>query len=59
MTFLRSLNIVPKYEGNRNVIQHGANKAKAPAKKEPVKEIPKKKLLSIKFLISKSADTYF
>ena len=47
MTFLRSLNIVPKYEGNRNVIQHGANKAKAPAKNEPVREMPKKKLLFI------------
>jgi len=55
MTFLRSLNIVPKYEGNRNVIQHGANKAKAPAKNEPVNEIPKKKLVAIFFC--KSEDT--
>ena len=49
MTFLRSLKIVPKYEGKRNVIQQGANKANAPARKEPVKEIPKKKLLDIGF----------
>lgn len=34
-------------------MQHGANKASAPAKNEPVKEIPKKKLFCIgKNLIS-------
>lgn len=40
------LKIVPKYEGKRKVIQHGANRARIPAKKEAVNEIPNKKLLS-------------
>jgi len=31
------------------VMQQGANKANAPAKNDPVKEIPKKKLLDIGF----------
>jgi hypothetical protein len=39
--------MVPKYDGNRKVIQQGANKASTPAKKEAVKEIPNKKFVSI------------
>ena len=46
MIFLRSLKIVPRYEGNRKVMQHGANKANIPAKNEPVREIPKKSYYS-------------
>jgi len=49
MTFLRSLKIVPKYEGKRKVIQQGANRARLPAKNEAVRDIPKKKLLFILF----------
>ena len=44
-TFLLSLNMVPKYEGKRNVIQQGANNANTPARNEAVKEIPNKKLV--------------
>lgn len=46
-TFLSSLNIVPTYEGKRNVIQHGANKANTPARNDAVRDIPNIKLESI------------
>ena len=42
-----SLNIVPRYEGKRNVIQQGANRATMPPKKEAVREMPKKRLVFI------------
>ena len=41
MTLARSLKIVPRYEGNKKVIQHGANRARDPAKKEATRDTPK------------------
>ncbi len=38
-----SLNMVPRYEGNKKVIQQGANRATIPPKKEAVRETPKKR----------------
>lgn len=46
-TRLRSLKIVPKYEGNRNVIQQGANSATIPPTKAATKEMPAKRLVPI------------
>ena len=47
MILVFSLNIVPKYEGKRKVMQQGANNAKTPAKNDAVREIPNRKLVSI------------
>src|SRR3990172_1945951 len=44
MRFL-SLKIVPKYEGNRKVIQQGAKSATMPPKNEAVRETPKKRFV--------------
>lgn len=33
--------MVPKYDGNKKVIQQGANRATIPPKKEAVKDTPK------------------
>lgn len=44
-TLFLLLNIVPRYEGKRNVIQQGAKRATMPPRNEAVSETPNSKLL--------------
>ena len=46
-----SLKIVPKYEGNKKVIQHGAKSATMPPKNEAVSETPKNRFESIRVIL--------
>jgi len=39
--------MVPKYEGNKKVMQQGAKRARTPARNEAVREIPKRKFESM------------
>ena len=54
-TLERLLNIVPKYEGKRKVIQQGANRATMPPKNDAVNETPKKRF----GIIFKASQTSF
>ncbi len=50
ITFFSFLKMVPIYDGKRNVMQQGANKASTPARNEAVRETPIMSPESILFL---------